>query len=180
MEILTDVPRIDLYDGLSARRNTFTTGETKMKRTLAFLTAALVSVFAMADHHEAAEAELREAVIAFNKAYEDDDVEHYFSFFAEDADMYWSGARQTTAGYRDDWIATVEAGGAVEKNGVSDLVIRMLPGNEAGITSFFIDYRFRSPDGEVTEEKAFETEVWQKIDGTWKLVGLHNNVIPPE
>ena len=63
-------------------------------------------------------------------------------------------------------------------NGVSDLLIRMLPGNEAAIVSFFIDYRYRSPSGEVTEEKAFETEVWEKIDGTWKLVGLHNNVIP--
>ena len=58
----------------------------------------------------------------------------------------------------------VKAGGAVEKNGVSDLVIRMLPGNKAAIASFFIDYRFRGPDGEVTEEQAFETEVWQKMD----------------
>ena len=52
--------------------------------------------------------------------------------------------------------------------------------NKAAIASFFIDYRFRGPDGEVTEEQAFETEVWQKMDDAWKVVGLHNNVIPLE
>jgi len=151
-----------------------------MYKILVLITAALVSSSAVADQNSSAEAELRETVIAFNKAYANNDVALYFSYFAEDADMYWYGARQTTAGYRDDWIVMVKAGGAVEKNGVSDLVIRMLPGNKAAIASFFIDYRLRGPDGEVTEEQAFETEVWQKIDDAWKVVGLHNNVIPLE
>jgi len=151
-----------------------------MKKILSLFALTLISLPAAADQHEAAEAELREAVIAFNEAYADNDVEHYFSYFAEDADMYWSGSRQTTAGYRDEWVATVEAGGAVEKNAVSDLVIRMLPGDEAAIVSFFIDYRMHEPDGTVVEEQAFETEVWQKIDDAWQVVGLHNNVIPPE
>ena len=134
----------------------------------------------MADEHDAAQAELRNVVVAFNEAYADNDLELYFSHFAEDADMFWSGARHTTAAYRDDYMATIKAGGAVEKNVVSGLVIRMLPGNEAGIASFFIDYRFRNPGGEITVEQAFETEVWEKIDGAWKLVGMHNNVIPPQ
>ena len=150
-----------------------------MKKILGIFLAAMISVPAAADQHDAAEAELRAVVIAFNEAYADNDLELYFSHFAEDADMYWSGARHTTAAYRDDYTATVEAGGAVEKNDVSDLVIRMLPGSEAAIASFFIDYRFRNPGGEITVEQAFETEVWQKIDGAWKLVGMHNNVIPP-
>ena len=151
-----------------------------MHKLLTLCATALISFSAVADQHGAPEAELRKVVIAFNEAYADNDVERYFSYFAEDADMYWSGARQTTAAYREDWVATVEAGGAVEKNGVSDLVIRMLPGNEAAIVSFFIDYRMHTPDGEVVEEQAFETEVWEKINGAWKLVGLHNNVIPPQ
>ena len=151
-----------------------------MSRILTLITAVLVSFSAIADEHDAAQAELRAVVVAFNQAYADNDLELYFSHFAEDADMYWSGTRHTTAAYRDDYTATVEAGGAVEKNGVSGLVIRMLPGNEAGIASFFIDYRFRNPGGDITVEQAFETEVWEKIDGMWKVVGLHNNIIPPE
>jgi hypothetical protein len=34
------------------------------------------------------------------------------------------------------------------------------------------------PDGAVTSTKAFETDVWQKIDGAWKVVGLHYSEIP--
>ncbi len=151
-----------------------------MKKILTLITAALISFSAVADQHGDAAAELREVVIAFNEAYADNDMERYFSYFAEDADMYWSGTRHTTAAYRDDYTATVEAGGVVEKNEISDLVIRMLPGNEAGIASFFIDYRFHNPGGEITVEQAFETGVWEKIDGEWKLVGMHNNVIPPQ
>jgi ketosteroid isomerase-like protein len=151
-----------------------------MKKIVIFMISALMSVVVMADHHLSAEAELRTTVIAFNEAYAANDLERYFSYFAKDADMYWSGSRQTVAGYYEDYSATVEAGGAVQKNGVVDLKIRMLPGDEAGIVTFFVDYRFHNPGGAITVEKAFETEVWQKIDGAWKLVGLHNNVIPPE
>lgn len=151
-----------------------------MNKLLILIAVTLIPLPAVADQRGAAEAELREVVVAFNEAYADNDLELYFSHFAEDADMYWSGARHTTAAYRDDYTATVEAGGAVEKNEVSDLVIRMLPGNEAAVASFFIDYRFRNPGGEITVEQAFETEIWEKIDGAWKLVGMHNNVIPPE
>ena len=151
-----------------------------MKKITIFIVSGLMSVAVMADHHGAAEAELRRTVIAFNEAYAANDLDLYFSYFADDADMYWSGSRQTVAGYYEDYSATVKAGGAVQKNGVLDLQIRMLPGNEAGIVTFFVDYRFHNPGGEITVEKAFETEVWQKIDGAWKLVGLHNNVIPPE
>ena len=84
-----------------------------MKKLFIFLSAALLSVSAAADQHSAAEAELREVVIAFNQAYAVNDMERYFAYFAEDADMYWSGTRHTTAAYRDDYTATVEAGGVV-------------------------------------------------------------------
>jgi len=151
-----------------------------MYKILTLFAAALISFSAVADEHSAVEAEVRDTVNAFNQAYADNDVEHYFSYFARDADMYWSGARQTVSGYQEEWVATIDAGGAVEKLGVSDLQVRMLPGGHAAIASFFIDYRMHTPDGEVVEEQAFETEVWQKIDGAWKLVGLHNNVIPPQ
>ncbi len=151
-----------------------------MYKILTLFAAALISFSVVADQHSSAEAEVLDAVNAFNEAYASNDVEAYFIYFAADADMYWAGARQTTSGYYEEWVATIGAGGAVEKNRVSDLQVRMLPDGKAAIVSFFIDYRMHTPDGEVVEEQAFETEVWQKIDGAWKVVGLHNNVIPPQ
>jgi ketosteroid isomerase-like protein len=150
-----------------------------MYKLLTLIAAALISFSAVADQHSAVEAEVRDAAKAFNGAYARNDVEGYFSHFADDATMFWEGTRQTTSGYREEWDATIGAGGAVEKNEVSDLQVRVLPGGDAAIVSFFIDYRMRTPDGEVVEEKAFESEVWQKIDGAWKVVGLHYTALAP-
>ncbi len=151
-----------------------------MYKILTLFAAALISFSVVADQHSSAEAEVLDAVNAFNEAYARNDVEAYFIYFAADADMYWAGARQTKSGYHEEWVATIDAGGKVEKNEVSDLQVRMLPGDNAAIVSFFIDYRMRTPDGEVDEETAFESEVWQKIDGAWKVVGLHYTANPPQ
>jgi len=74
-------------------------------------------------------------------------------------------------------VATIKAGSAVEKSDVSGLQVRVLPGGNYAHASYFIDYRMQAPDGEVVEEKAFESETWQKIDGQWKIVGLHYTVL---
>lgn len=44
----------------------------------------------------------------------------------------------------------------------------------------FIDYRLRTPDGETSASKAFESEVWRKIDGDWKIINLHYSEIPEQ
>ena len=74
----------------------------------------------------------------------------------------------------------VGAGGAVEKNELSDIQVKVMPGGDVATASYFIEYRLRSPDREVSETKAFESDVWQKIDGAWKVVSLHYTAIPPE
>jgi hypothetical protein len=73
-----------------------------------------------------------------------------------------------------------DAGGGVEVNDMSDLVIQMMPGEEVAITTSFINNRTRSPDGEISTVRAFETDVWQKIDGKWKIISLHYSEIPPD
>jgi hypothetical protein len=74
----------------------------------------------------------------------------------------------------------VDAGGAVEKNDPSDVSVQVLPGDEAAVASYFVDYASRSPEGERTVAMGFESEVWQKIDGEWKIVSLHYSEIAPE
>lgn len=148
-----------------------------MNKILTIIAVALISFSAVADQHSSVEAEVREAVKAFNGTYASNDVKGYFSHFADDADMFWGGGRQTKSEYHEEWVATIEAGGKVEKSDVSDLQVRVLPGSNSAVASYFIDYRMHTPDGEVIEEKAFESETWQKIDGQWKVVGLHYTVL---
>ena len=73
-----------------------------------------------------------------------------------------------------------DAGGGVELNEMSDLVIQVMPSGEVAIATSFIYNQTRSPEGEVSTVKAFETDVWQKIDGEWKVVSLHYSEIPPD
>lgn len=151
-----------------------------MNKFLTCLAAVLISFSALAEQHSATEAEVRDAVKAFNGAYASNDVEGYFNHYADDAMLYFFGARQDVSVYHEEWAAMVDAGGAVEKNELSDIRVQVLPGGNAAVASYFIDYRLRTPDGEVSGAKAFESDVWQKIDGAWKVVSLHYTEIPPE
>ena len=63
--------------------------------------------------------------------------------------------------YREEWSAMIDAGGGVELNEMSDLVIQVMPSGEVAIATSFIDNQTRSPEGEVSTVRAFETDVWQ-------------------
>jgi ketosteroid isomerase-like protein len=147
-----------------------------MKKMLICLVAALISYPAVAQQSDA---EVRNVVIAFNEAYADNRVEDYFRYYVDDAMLYFYGARQTVAGYHEEWAAMVLAGGVVEKNELSDIRVRVLPGGDAALATYFVDYQMRAPDGAVSVAKSFESDVWQKIDGEWKVVGLHYSEILP-
>ena len=151
-----------------------------MKTILGSLAIALVSLSALAHHDESAHTDLDAAIKAFDDAYTNNDVEAYFSFYADDATVYFYGARQDLEAYHAEWVALMEAGGGVEKNVMSDIQLQVLPCGDVAIATSFIDNRTRAPDGTTTTLKAFETDVWQKIDGKWKIISLHYSEIAPD
>lgn len=140
-----------------------------------FITSVLLlmSIAVMADHHAAVEAEVRKTVTAFNAAYAENRIDEYFSNYADDALVYFYGVRQDLDAYYAEWTEMAAAGGGVERNDMSDLRIQVMPGGDVAVASYFVDYRYRAPDGEISAAKAFESEVWRKIDGEWKIVNLH-------
>ncbi len=149
-----------------------------MRKMLTFIATLLIPFTVVAEHHGRVAAEVTDAVTAFNGAYANNEVDAYFSYYADDATVYFLGARQDLAAYHDEWAAMVEAGGAVEKNELSDIRVQVMPGGDVAVATYFIDYRLRTPDGEMSASKAFESEVWRKIDGEWKVVNLHYSEIP--
>ena len=151
-----------------------------MKNLLACLVAVLISTSSMAEHHKSVEADVRAAVIGFNHAYATNDLDSYFGYYSDDVSMYYYGERQDIADYREEWHAMIDAGGGVEKNDASDVQVQVLPGDEVAIASYFVDNASRSTDGETSVVRAFETTVWQKIEGKWKVVNLHYTQITPE
>lgn len=145
-----------------------------MKKILSFFVIALLPFSTMAGYpHSTTEVGITAAVEAFNTAYVTNDVDTYFGFYTEGAVLFFDGARQPVAAYREEWTALIKAGGGVEKNEMSDLHTQIMLGGDVAVVSGFVDNRTRSEDGETTTVKAYETEIWQKIDGKWRVVGLH-------
>ena len=134
---------------------------------------ALVPLAAIAEHHEPVEQQIRVMAEKFNIAYATNDADTYFGMYAADSTLFFFGERQDVAAYSKEWRALIAAGGGAAKNEISDLQIQVLPGGEAAIATYFVDNESRSADGEITKAMAFESEVWQKIDGEWKIVSLH-------
>ncbi|MEQ8800957.1 MAG: nuclear transport factor 2 family protein, partial [Haliea sp.] len=64
-------------------------------------------------------------------------------------------------------------------SGNADLQVQLMPGDDVAVATSFVDNRTRAPDGATSTVRAFETDVWQKINGEWKIISLHYSVIPP-
>jgi ketosteroid isomerase-like protein len=145
-----------------------------MRKILNCIGILLMSFSAMAEHHGAENADIQAAKIAFEDAYATNDVEKYFSFYADDAKVYFGGAaRGEVAPYHKMWTALIAAGGGIELNKLTDLQIDVVPSGDVAVVTSFIDNRRREPNGTRVTAKAFQTDVWRKIDGKWKIISLH-------
>ena len=148
-----------------------------MRNILRCFVIVLMSFSVMAAHDGdkkgAKNAALHAAIKAFDHAYANNDVEDYFSFYADDATVYFGDGRVDMAAYHEMWIGLMAAGGGVERNEMSDLQVQVMPIGDVAIATSFIDNRTRSADGTTSTSKAFETDVWQKIDGKWRIISLH-------
>jgi ketosteroid isomerase-like protein len=153
--------------------------EVQVKGLIVCLVVLLVPLLTHAGDESSVESEVRAAAADFNDAYATNDVERYFSYYADDAVVYFYGERQDLKKYHKTWSEFMEAAGGVEKNELSEKIFQVLPGGKAVVASYFVHNITRSPEGKRSEAQAYETEVWQKIDGEWKVVNLHYTEQPP-
>jgi uncharacterized protein (TIGR02246 family) len=133
----------------------------------------IISSAALGAHHESVEDEIRGLLNKFNTAYATNDADTYFGLYAEDASVFFYGERQDLATYGEYWRATIAAGGGALKNEISDVRIQVMPGDNVAIVTYFVDNESKTTQGEVTSARAFETDVWRRMDGEWKIVSLH-------
>ena len=146
------------------------------------LMCALVSMVpfaALGDSYEGVEKAIRAMEQTFNGSYAENDLDTYFGIYTKDATLIFFGARQSVADYEEEWRAGIAAGDRIERNDISDMRIQMLPGGEGAIATYFLETVMQSSGGEEIIWKAYETDVWQKIDDTWKVISVHYSEIPP-
>ena len=133
----------------------------------------LPAAVAAEDANQAAKIEVREHVLAFNKAYEKNDLDTYFGYYQAGATMWFNTDFVLIADYESDWRKMIAAGGGVQLSKVSDLRITMGPNNTSAVASYQGDVQTRMPDGIITNDASQESDTWFKTDGKWRIAHLH-------
>jgi len=148
-----------------------------VKRSLQGLCFLLVSLsgshLALAETASQDKADVTQAVLAFNQAYEQNRLDDYFSYYQEGATMWINADFSTVAAYKADWYKLIESGGAVEKNILSDLKVVVSPGGDAAAAAYRLEVHTRYPDGKITRDQSQESDTWFKVNGEWKIAHLH-------
>jgi ketosteroid isomerase-like protein len=103
-----------------------------------------------------------------NDAYATNDLPKYFGYYAEDAMLIFYNERTSLAAYRKSWPEEIKTE-PIESVKLSDMVIRVIPSGDVAIASYQIEVRTGHPNGKVTDEHAFETDVWVNRAGGWKI-----------
>jgi ketosteroid isomerase-like protein len=146
----------------------------------ALLALPLVGWAAETKNSEAIEQQVTEQVEAFNRAYEVNDMDAYFSFYQEGATMWFNTDFVAIADYQKDWIQMIEQGGGVEQNTLSDLRVTVGPNGDAAVASYRLEVVTRMPDGKRTRDNSQESDTWFKKDGEWRIAHLHYASQPVE
>jgi ketosteroid isomerase-like protein len=148
-----------------------------MNRLLAQLTCCLAVLSSMsavqaANPPTAVEQEIARLEKECNDAYAANNLPKYFSYYTEDAVLFFVNERTTVPAYRKLWTEEVKTK-PLESVKLSDMVIRVMPSGDSAIASYQIEVRTRQPGGGATDEKFFETDVWAHKSDGWKIAHIH-------
>ena len=143
-----------------------------MKRILCFLPCLLFTA-SLASAQTDVEATIRKLELDFNLAYEKDDLDAYFSYYAPGATLWFITGRVALEDYKRDWYGLVEGGGEVEKATVSDLRVQVGPSRDTAVATYVLDVVTRYGDARRVTEQAWESDVWFLTGGEWKIAHIH-------
>lgn len=127
-----------------------------------------------------AEREVRDTITRLVRAYGVNDLDTYFSFFAEDMTVWWgSNGRNDKptpkAAYVRSWPEFVKKTGGHESCQLADLRIQVAPSADAAVASYELTCVFKTaPAGsprEATYEMTavlFRRDQWQVVHFNWR------------
>ncbi len=117
-------------------------------------------------------------VLAFNQAYEKNDLDAYFAFYTDDAMLWMGGNHVKLDDYKKDWYELIGKGGGVEKNTITEMNVQMGPGDSMAIVTYRVEVHTRMPDGTVNIDTADECDTWFLAAGQWRVGHIHYMVEP--
>ncbi len=139
---------------------------------LALATACLGLTLAAPAQAAPAE-QIRKLEAQVNAAYAANDLPKYFAFYAEDLRALFPDGATTLPKYRQSWTAFIKSGGAIERFTYDDLQVQISPAGDCAVASYSATATTRNPGKAASDEHFFETDVWFKRAGHWKIVEIH-------
>lgn len=124
------------------------------------------------------EQEVRDVEKQANAAYEANDLQKYFSFYADDFTQYLPEGRSDLAAYKKEWSGYIGEGNRIQKVTLSDMHVQLGPSGDSAVASYIIHVQTKLKDGKVTDEDNQESDVLFKRNGQWKVVFLHYSAAP--
>lgn len=125
------------------------------------------------------EKEVRGLEEKFNRVYEHNDMDAYWSFYSDDSTQLWDNGRVGMEQYRKDWTALLKAGGGVQEIKMEDVQARVSPAGDAAVGSYRIFVRLKDAAGKESSDWYNESDVWFRRGGEWKIVYLHYSRVGP-
>jgi ketosteroid isomerase-like protein len=135
--------------------------------SIAFLALAATAVYA------GPQADIRALEQSWNAAYAANDLDKYFSYYSDDATLWFPDGRTDIPSYKKMWTEFVKSGGGIRAATLSDLHVRLSPRGDTAIASYLLHLKSQDPGKPVVDETYQETDVWFKLDGGWKVTHVH-------
>ncbi len=124
------------------------------------------------------EQQIRQLEADINTAYAANDLPKYFGYYADDFRGLFPEGPTTLPEYVKTWTDFIKSGGAILSFTYEDLQVQVSPGADAAVASYRATARTKYPGKEPVLEKYFETDVFFKRAGQWKLVEVHYSPEP--
>jgi ketosteroid isomerase-like protein len=118
-------------------------------------------------------ADISQLETEFNAAYGVNDLGKYFSYYADDAILWFPEGRTDIPSYKKEWTEFIKSGGKILACTVSDMHIRFSPQGDTAIASYLLRVKTQATDKKVTDEIYQESDVWFKTAGGWKIAHVH-------
>ena len=117
--------------------------------------------------------EIRQLEAEINAAYAKNDLPKYFSYYAEDFRGIFPDGPIVLNDYRKEWTEAVNAGNVLVAFTYGDMQVQVSPSADAAVASYRATASMRYVGKEPVDEHYFETDVFFKRGGVWKLVEVH-------
>lgn len=146
-------------------------------KALLILTSGMLiapAAFANAAAQKKAEREVTQAVHELNAAYASEDVDKYFSYYAENMDKCCGrGGWDTKQNYYKTWKEMVASGNGLAKAEARDLRVQVSPKGDAAIAAFKLHCeRLKTAEGQSPTITYHMTQVWMHRNGKWEISNI--------